>query len=103
MANYFVEMSQLIGVSVELLAIMLVWTLVWKAFALWKSARKKHVAWFIIFVIVNTLGLLEILYLFVFSKMKYHHSVKRKPRKKSNKKAKKKIRKSKKRSKRKRR
>ena len=48
---------------------LLVWNLVWKGFALWKSARNKSMIWFIVFLIVNTAGILEILYLFVFSKM----------------------------------
>lgn len=44
------------------------WTLPWKGYALWKSARRKEKWWFIALLIVNTLGLLEILYIFVFSR-----------------------------------
>ncbi|MFH1918242.1 MAG: DUF5652 family protein [Nanoarchaeota archaeon] len=62
-----------ISLGVALLAIILIatWTTVWKALGLWKSARKKHLAWFIIFVVLNglTIGILEILYIYVFSKM----------------------------------
>jgi len=39
------------------------WTIPWKAMALWKSARKGQVAWFVFFVLVNTVGIMEILYL----------------------------------------
>ena len=46
------------------------WTLPWKGVALWKSARQNDKRWFIALLIVNTLGLLEILYIFVFSKGK---------------------------------
>ena len=46
---------------------VLVWSLPWKGAALWKSARKAHLGWFIILIIINTLGILEILYIFVFS------------------------------------
>jgi len=49
--------------------IILIWTLVWKGLALWKSARKNSPVWFIILLVVNTLGILEILYIFVFSKI----------------------------------
>jgi hypothetical protein len=38
--------------------------------ALWKSARKGSLAWFIVLGIVNTVGILEILYLYVFSEIK---------------------------------
>jgi hypothetical protein len=53
-----------------LLAAVLVWSVAWKGLALWKSARTDSKVWFIVFLIVNTLGILEILYLYVFSKKK---------------------------------
>jgi len=46
------------------------WTLPWKGVALWKSARNKHLAWFIVMLVVNTLAILEIIYIFGFSKRK---------------------------------
>ena len=47
---------------------VLIWSLTWKGLALWKAARKEHKIWFVVLLVVNTLGLLEILYLYVFSK-----------------------------------
>ena len=47
---------------------VLIWSIVWKGLALWKSARTDSKIWFIVFLVVNTLGILEILYLYVFSK-----------------------------------
>lgn len=58
------------GVSMLLIGIVLLWSLIWKALALWKAAAKKQIIWFIVFLFVNTLGILEILYIYVFSKMK---------------------------------
>lgn len=46
----------------------LIWSLVWKGLALWKSAGKKQLVWFIILLIINTSGLLEILYIFFLNK-----------------------------------
>lgn len=46
------------------------WTLPWKGVALWKSARNKHLIWFIVMLVVNTLAILEIIYIFGFSKKK---------------------------------
>jgi hypothetical protein len=46
---------------------IVVWSLAWKGFALWRAAREKSPWWFTIILIVNTLGILEILYLFFFS------------------------------------
>lgn len=51
-----------------LVALAVVWTLIWKGLALWKSARLGHKWWFIALMIINTLGILEILYIYVFSK-----------------------------------
>jgi hypothetical protein len=43
------------------------WAIVWKGMALWKAAQKEQKWWFIAFLVVNTLGILEILYIYVFS------------------------------------
>ena len=50
------------------LALVIVWSVIWKALALWKSARAGSKIWFVAFLLINTLGILEILYLYVFSK-----------------------------------
>jgi len=44
------------------------WLLFWKGWALWKAASKRQLVWFIILLIVNTLGLLEALYVFWLNK-----------------------------------
>ena len=61
--------QQLIPYYVFLVAV-LAWTLPWKAVALWRSAKSGSKWWFIAFLLVNTVGALEILYIFVFSKKK---------------------------------
>jgi len=58
-----------------ILVILLIWTLPWKGYALWKAARNKSPWWFVILLIVNTAGILEILYIFIFSKMGKNKSV----------------------------
>jgi len=49
---------------------ILAWTLYWKGMALWKAARTGSQKWFIAMLILNTVGILEILYLYVFSRKK---------------------------------
>jgi hypothetical protein len=44
------------------------WTLPWKAWALWLSARRGDFWWFLIMVLTATLGLLEIIYIFFVAK-----------------------------------
>lgn len=56
------------GVAGLLLVIVVLWTLVWKGMALWKAAREGSKVWFVVLLLVNTVGLLDILYLYVFSK-----------------------------------
>ena len=51
-----------------ILAVALAWSLAWKGIALWVAAKKNHTAWFIVLLIVNTVGILEILYVYIFSK-----------------------------------
>ena len=52
------------------LVIVLLWTLPWKAVALWKAARNGSKVWFIVLLLVNTLAMLEIVYIVFFSKKK---------------------------------
>lgn len=47
------------------------WSLFWKGLALWKSARNDERYWFIALLVINTVGILEMLYLFLFAKNKY--------------------------------
>jgi len=49
---------------------ILLWTLPWKGIALWKAARNGHKKWFIVLLVANTLAILEIIYIFYFSKHK---------------------------------
>ena len=51
--------------------LILAWSLVWKGLALWHSARRGQYWWFMILLVVNTLGILEIIYLFFVAKLKF--------------------------------
>ena len=50
--------------------LIILWVLPWKGVALWRSAHRNEKWWFIAILVINTLALLEILYIFVFSKKK---------------------------------
>jgi hypothetical protein len=47
---------------------LILWSLPWKGVALWKSARLSQKYWFIALLILNTAGILDILYIFIISK-----------------------------------
>ena len=51
-----------------LAGILAVWELVWKGMGLWRAARNSQSGWFVAMLLLNTLGLLPILYLHVFGK-----------------------------------
>jgi len=54
---------RMLGLPPDVLLLFIVWTLVWKGLALWRAARAGQSVWFIVMLILNTGGLLEIIYL----------------------------------------
>lgn len=58
---------QFIEQNIVSFAILIVWTLIWKGFALWKAALRREKWWFIAMLVINDAGILSILYLFIFS------------------------------------
>jgi hypothetical protein len=53
------------------LPLLLLWSAFWKGLALWHSGRRGQPWWFVILVVVNTVGILEIVYLFAVAKLKW--------------------------------
>lgn len=53
------------------LVLFILWSIFWKGLALWHSARRGQCWWFVILLVVNTLGILEIIYLFGVAKLKF--------------------------------
>ena len=60
-----------LGLGLMLLfGILAVWASVWKGIALWKAGRNNDLGWYIAMFIINTAGILEIIYIFAVSKKK---------------------------------
>jgi hypothetical protein len=57
----FQEFIDFIGRSLAIIIPLLVWSLIWKGFSLWRAATRRDKVWFIVLLLVNTFGLLEIL------------------------------------------
>lgn len=70
-SGLFPQLSAQLGISIWILIVIVIWIIIWKLLALWKSARKGHIVWFIILAIINTVGILEILYFYIFSEMNF--------------------------------
>ena len=57
--------------------LIMAWSLLWKGLALWRAAKRGDTWWFIAFLIINTAGILEIIYLFVITGAKLSDFTKR--------------------------
>ena len=55
--------SQIFNYNNPIFYLIIVWSLIWKGIALWHAARNRQLAWFIVLLVVNTIGILEIRYL----------------------------------------
>jgi len=44
------------------------WSLIWKGLALWRASKGDQKIWFVAILVLNTVGVLEIIYLFRFAK-----------------------------------
>ena len=51
------------GLPAWVIVLVVLWSLPWKGVALWKAAQLSHKKWFIVLLIVNTLGILDIIYI----------------------------------------
>ena len=47
-----------------ILGILAVWDIVWRGLALWRAAQLKSRNWFIVLLVINSIGVLPIIYLY---------------------------------------
>ena len=47
-----------------LLFLIICWILTWKGLALWRAAQLRQRYWFVAILLLNTLGILDIIYLY---------------------------------------
>ena len=62
---------KLLQVNGPLFVVLILWSLFWKGLALWHAGRRGQSWWFVILLIFNTVGILEIIYLFAIAKLKF--------------------------------
>lgn len=68
MIEQFDTLSNLIGIDPLFIILAIIWTLIWKGFALWRAAELRQKYWFVVLLLINTLGILEIIYLFYIAR-----------------------------------
>lgn len=54
--------------SSALVFIIMIWVLPWKGYSLWTAAKRGHKLWFVALLVLNTLAILDIFYIFVIAK-----------------------------------
>ena len=68
------EYFNLMGITsipaISIFLVLMAWSFIWKGIALWKAARNGSKTWFVVLLILNTVGILEIVYIFFLSKKK---------------------------------
>jgi len=60
--------ASLTHINPFLIIALIVWSFVWKGLALWKASSLRQKWWFIAILVINTLGILEIIYYFFVSR-----------------------------------
>lgn len=58
------------GAGSGFLLVLLLWVLPWKGYALWTAAKRGEKWWFVALLLINTLAILDIIYLFAVAKKK---------------------------------
>lgn len=63
-------LTAFLATSIGILVIVMItiWSAIWKGIALWKAARRGETAWYVILLILNTVGILEIIYIFLIAR-----------------------------------
>ncbi|MBP1762703.1 MAG: hypothetical protein H6Q64_2245 [Firmicutes bacterium] len=61
------ELQQLLQNPVVLYP-LLAWSIIWKGLALWRAARLRQAGWYIALLVINTVGIFEIIYLLATKK-----------------------------------
>jgi len=61
-------MESLLAMNPYTLLAIVLWTLPWKAWALWLAARRGDIWWFLAMLVISALGILEIFYIFFIAK-----------------------------------
>ncbi len=56
------------GWIIAIVVVLGVWEAVWKALGLWRAGVDRNLLWFVLMFVLNTLGILEIIYIFGISR-----------------------------------
>ena len=52
------------GINPWVMLAIVLWSIPWKGVALWKAARLSNKSWFIVLLVINTLAILDIIFIY---------------------------------------
>lgn len=70
MTQSYQQYIDLINAHPVLFVLLAAWAIVWRGIAMWKAAQNKSMPWFVALLIINSFGILDIIYVFYFSNRK---------------------------------
>lgn len=64
----FQHLQETLAPLMPVIIILIIWEAIWKLIAMWKAGRNNHLAWFICITLINTVGILPIIYILMHKK-----------------------------------
>lgn len=76
MSNALINLGPFLRINLWILIVLGVWDIIWRGIALWKSARHNQRYWFVALMVINSVGILPLVYLRFFQKnIKKKHDI----------------------------
>jgi hypothetical protein len=64
------EMETFFSQNLYLILLIILWSLPWKGVALWKAVELRDKTWFVALLVLNTIGILDIFYIYKIARRK---------------------------------
>ncbi|MBI4931355.1 MAG: hypothetical protein HY841_11370 [Bacteroidetes bacterium] len=62
------HLHEILAWLLPVIIILSIWEAIWKLIAMWKAGRNNHLVWFICIALINTVGILPIVYILMHKK-----------------------------------
>lgn len=66
--NVFMQIETFLIENPWVLLLIILWVLPWKGYALWRASKNNHKKWFVVLFLINTLAILDIIYIFAIDR-----------------------------------
>jgi methionyl-tRNA synthetase len=69
--NQYAQLNQFLIDYPWVVFLIMVWSLFWKGYALWISSKNDSKKWFVALLVFNTVGILDIIFIFYIAKKQW--------------------------------